>query len=57
MVEKNNQQLSVPLPYDRQLHMPNIRQMLLQMWQNIQMFIVQALPILSQSVLLLVFYH
>ncbi len=25
--------------------MPNIRQMLLQMWQNIQMFIVQALPI------------
>ncbi len=30
---------------DRQLHMPNIRQMLLQMWQNIQMFIVQALPI------------
>ena len=56
-LKKNNQQLSVPLPYDRQLHMPNIRQMLLQMWQNIQMFIVQALPILSQSVLLLVFYH
>ena len=56
MVEKNDQQLSVPLPYDRQLHMPNIRQMLLQMWQNIQMFIVQAL-FLSQSVLLLVFYH
>ena len=27
MVEKNDQQLSVPLP-DRQLHMPNIRQML-----------------------------
>ena len=27
MVEKNDQQLSVPLPYDRQLHMPNIRQM------------------------------
>ncbi|MCD1018225.1 ferrous iron transporter B, partial [Staphylococcus aureus] len=44
-LKKNDQQLSVPLPYDRQLHMPNIRQMLLQMWQNIQMFIVQALPI------------
>lgn len=28
-LKKNNQQLSVPLPYDRQLHMPNIRQMLL----------------------------
>lgn len=46
-LEKNDQQLSVPLPHDRQLHVPNIRQMLLQMWQNIQMFIVQALPILS----------
>ncbi|HHW5207744.1 TPA: nucleoside recognition domain-containing protein [Staphylococcus aureus] len=46
-LKKNDQQLSVPLPHDRQLHVPNIRQMLLQMWQNIQMFIVQALPILS----------
>lgn len=44
-LKKNDQQLSVPLPHDRQLHVPNIRQMLLQMWQNIQMFIVQALPI------------
>lgn len=25
-LKKNDQQLSVPLPYDRQLHMPNIRQ-------------------------------
>lgn len=46
-LKKNDQQLSVPLPHYRQLHVPNIRQMLLQMWQNIQMFIVQALPILS----------
>ncbi|SCT53738.1 membrane protein [Staphylococcus aureus] len=45
-LKKNDQQLSVPLPHDRQLHVPNIRQMLLQMWQNIQMFIVQALPII-----------
>ncbi|WP_204787218.1 hypothetical protein, partial [Ligilactobacillus animalis] len=44
-LKKNDQQLSVPLPYAWQLHMPNIRQMVLQMWQNVQMFIAQALPI------------
>ena len=45
-LKKNEQQHSIPMPYDRKLHMPNLRQMVLQMWQNVQMFIAQALPIL-----------
>ncbi|RZI09565.1 ferrous iron transporter B, partial [Staphylococcus aureus] len=34
-LNKNYEQISVPIHYERQLYIPNISQMLLKMWQNI----------------------